>query len=45
MAVDVEEFIRQHDLRYPTLIGHSMLAVRPKVGEKADVIEGARKLL
>ena len=25
MASDVEQFIRQHDLRLPILIGHSML--------------------
>ena len=24
MADDVEEFIQQHDLRLPTLLGHSM---------------------
>ena len=26
MAADVEEFMQQHDLRLPTLIGHSMSA-------------------
>ena len=44
MAADVEEFIQQHKLRLPTLIGHSMSAstLCVKFGTKLKARKGRK---